>query len=143
MFIRWGSYDPNTVKVGVMIDLIGHVLNKADYNDEEKVLALTVDGDKVFLIKVEGECCSEGKFLGATSAYSLDLPSKIVDLKERNESFDVNYGEYTVYEEIYVLENGKELKIVYDNMSNGYYGSSLGAYYNGKKMWGFPKEKQP
>lgn len=126
-----------------MIDLIGHVLNKADYNDEEKVLALTIDGDKVFLIKVEAECCSEGKFIGATSKYNLNLPSKIVGLKERSVSFDVDSDEYTVYEETYVLENGKELKIVYDNMSNGYYGSSLEAYYNGKKLWDFPEEKQP
>ena len=119
-----------------MIDLIGHTLNKAEYNDEEQTLSLTVDNDKIFLLKVEGDCCSVGKFIGTSSDWDLDLPQKIVDSRERSESF--RDGEYKVYEETLVLENGREFKIVYDNKSNGYYGSSLDAYYNGERLREFP-----
>lgn len=124
-----------------MIDLVGHILNKIDFNREEQTLSLTVDGDKVFLIKVEGDCCSIGKFIIADGNWGLDLPSKIVGLKERNERFDADSEVYQVYEDTYSLENGKEFKIVYDNMSNGYYGSSLEVYYNSEKLWEFPKEE--
>lgn len=123
-----------------MIDLIGHTLNKVVFNEEEGTLSLTIDNDKMFLIKVEGDCCSVGKFIGVTSEYRLDLPSKIASEKERTESFDVDSESYQVYEQTYVLENGQEFKIVYDNMSNGYYGSSLDAYYKGEKLWDFPQE---
>lgn len=123
-----------------MIDLIGHTLNAVAYNDEDKTLSITLDGDKIFLIKVEGDCCSVGKFISATDGWRLDLPSKIVELKERKEHFDAGSdSSYQVYEDTYVLENGKTFTILYDNMSNGYYGSSLQAYYDGKLVWKFPQ----
>lgn len=122
-----------------MIDLIGHTLNKVAFNKDEQIISLTIDGDKVFLIKVEGDCCSSGEFIGVTSEWNLDLPSKIVELKERRESFDAGSNSYQVYEDTYTLENGKTLTITYDNMSNGYYGSSLEAYYAGERLWEFPK----
>lgn len=124
-----------------MIDLVGHILNKAEYNGEDQSLSLTVDGDKVFLLKVEGYCCSDGKFIGVTSSFRLELPSKVIATKKETTDFDVDSDCYRVYEETLVLENGKELKIVYDNMSNGYYGSNLAAYYGGKMLYGFPKEE--
>lgn len=121
-----------------MIDLKGHILNKFSFDQEDQTLSLTLDGDKVFLIKVEGDCCSVGKFIGLTSDYRLSLPQKVVETEERSESF--KEGEYTVYEQTYVLENGEKFTITYDNESNGYYGSSLGAYYNGELLWDFPEE---
>lgn len=121
-----------------MIDLIGHTLNKVEYNSEEQILSLTIDNNKVFLLRVEGDCCSTGKFLGVKEPYSSDLPSKIVEAHDRSESFQD--GEYQVYETVLVLENGQKITINYDNESNGYYGSSLDAYYNGERLWEFPTE---
>lgn len=120
-----------------MIDFIGHILNAAVYNSEEQTLSLTLDNDKIFLIKVEGDCCSTGKFLDVKEPY--DLPSKIVRTEETSATF--RDGEYQVYEEVLILENGQKLTINYDNESNGYYGSSLDVYYNNEKMWDFPKEE--
>lgn len=116
-----------------MLGLIGHVLNKVDFNEEDQTLSLTVDNDKVFLIKVNGDCCSSGKFIGASSDYDLDLPQKITGVKEREESFDAG-DVYRVYEETYTLDNGRALTIVYDNRSNGYYGSGLDVYYGEKRV---------
>lgn len=125
-----------------MIDLTGHILNKVVLNTEEDTLSLTVDGDKIFLIKVDADCCSSGKFLGATDDWQLGLPSKITSINGRSESFkDGEYQVYQVYEDVYTLENGHEFKVTYDNESNGYYGSSLEAYYNGERLWKFPKEE--
>lgn len=119
-----------------MIDFKGHTLNKVDYNSEEQTLSLTIDNDKIFLLKVEGDCCSTGKFLGVKEPYSSDLPQKIVEQTDRSESFQD--GEYQVYESILHLENGEKVTINYDNESNGYYGSSLDAYYGGERLWDFP-----
>lgn len=123
-----------------MIDFIGHTLNKVVYNSEEQTLSLTLDNDKVFLIKVEGDCCSTGKFLGVKTPYESDLPSKIVSTEETSASFQD--GEYQVYEQVLVLENGEKLTINYDNESNGYYGSSLDAYYGNERVWEFPTETE-
>lgn len=116
-----------------MIDLIGHELNAINYNEEDKTLSLTIDGDKVYLIKVEGDCCSHGKFLGISTGLGIKFPQKIVDLKERCEDFGLDGEVYRVYEDTYKLENGDSFVILYDNISNGYYGSSLEAYYQEEK----------
>ena len=119
-----------------MIDLIGHTINKVVYNEEEQTLSLTVDDNKIFLIEVEADCCSSGKFLSVDEPY--DLPSKVVSEEDRQETFDRNYGDYTIYQRTLTLENGNKIYILYDNESNGYYGSSLDAYYNGERLWEFP-----
>lgn len=123
-----------------MNELIGHTLNKVVYNDEEKTLSLTIDNDKIFLIKVYADCCSSGDFLKVDEPYS--LPSKIVSIEEKTAEFDSNGGSYQVYQEVVILENGEKLYILYDNDSNGYYGSSLQAYYNGEQVYEFPKEEE-
>ena len=120
-----------------MIDLVGHTLNAVVFNSEEQTLSLTVDGDKIFLLRVEGDCCSTGKFLGVKDSY--DLPAKITAQHDRSESFQD--GEYQVYETVLELENGGKITINYDNESNGYYGSTLDAYYNGERLWDFPVEE--
>lgn len=121
-----------------MLNLIGHTIDKVVYNAEEQTLSLTVDGDKIFLIRVEGDCCSTGKFLGVKEPW--DLPSKVVSSENTSASFQD--GEYQVYEQVLTLENGNKLSILYDNESNGYYGSSLDAYYNGERLWDFPAEEK-
>lgn len=121
-----------------MIDFKGHTLDKVVYNDEEKTLSLTLDGDKIFLIKVDADCCSSGDFLRVDEPYS--LPSKIVSVEDTSAQFDTNGGTYAVYQETLTLENGDKLRILYDNDSNGYYGSSLEAYYGNEKVWEFPEE---
>lgn len=123
------------------LSFIGHTLNELSFNEEEKTLSLTLDGDKVFLLKVEADCCSQGKFIGLSEQYALNLPSKIVDIKEKSANFNAGDDFYQVYQETWILENGCKLNIVYDNLSNGYYGSSLDAFYGGEIMWEFPKEK--
>lgn len=120
-----------------MLDLVGHTIDKVVYNLEEQTLSLTVDGDKVFLVKVEGDCCSTGKFLGIREPW--DLPSKVVRTEETSASFQD--GEYQVYEQILHFESGGKLTILYDNESNGYYGSSLDVYYNGERLWDFPAKE--
>lgn len=122
-----------------MIDLIGHVINKYEFNKKDETLSLTVDNDKVFLIKVEGDCCSTGKFIGVGDDYDLCLPQRVSKVEKSSGEFSVGSDSYVVYEETLVFENGKKLNIVYDNYSNGYYGSSLDTYYDGKRLWEFPK----
>lgn len=127
-----------------MIDLKGHTLNKIAFNESDQTLSLTLDESKIFLIKVEGDCCSSGKFIGTSSEYDLHLPSKIVEEEsERNEMFEnIGSGLYQVYEKVYVLENGNKFKIVYDNESNGYYGSNLASYYDDEEVYGWKSIKQ-
>lgn len=121
-----------------MIDLVGHTINKIEFNEDEQTVSLTVDGDKVFLIKVEGDCCSTGKLIGVSDNFCLDLPKKVVGTETRNEKFETD-DFYQVYQDTLILENGQKINIVYDNRSNGYYGSSLETYYNGNQLWEFPE----
>ena len=118
-----------------MIDrLVGHTLNKFEFNYEDETISITIDGDKVYLIKVDADCCSSGKFLGVGYIYDDDLPSKIVSCEEVNQQTDLpSDGLYQVYSHKLTLENGEQILIVYDNKSNGYYGSSLEIYYEGSK----------
>lgn len=121
-----------------MIDFTGHILNKYEYNEQEQTLSLTIDGDKVFLLKVEGDCCSTGKFTGVSRDWIYGLPQRIVEIKDRSESF--RGGEYQVYETTFVLENGEKFSVTFDNESNGYYGSTLESYYNDERLWSYPAE---
>lgn len=121
-----------------MLDFVGHTINKVVYNSEEQTLSLTVDGDKIFLIRVEGDCCSTGKFLGVQNPYN--LPRKVVEQTERSESFQ--HGEYQVYETTLKLDDESEIMILYDNESNGYYGSSLETYYGDKRLWDWDDVKE-
>lgn len=125
-----------------MINLIGHILDKAEFNEEDQTLSLTIDNDKVFLLKVEGDCCSTGKFITAGEAdWRTELPQKIVDVQERGESFSTEDVTYRVYETRLQLENGQSFNIIYDNTSNGYYGSDLDTYYKGEQIYGFPSDE--
>lgn len=113
-----------------MNELKGHIINKVVLNKEDQVLSLTVDGNKTYLIKVYADCCSTGKFLNEPL---LGLPSEVVDIKEESVSIDIGGDVYQVYTETLIDKDGNKIVIAYDNLSNGYYGSSLEGYYKEDK----------
>lgn len=112
-----------------MNKLKGHTLNKVVLNEDKTELILTLDDDKCYILKVHSECCSEGGFVAVTQEW-LGLPQKIVNVEETKE-IDKKYTDELrqIYTKTLTLENGKKVNIVYDNISNGYYGSSLDGYY--------------
>ncbi len=112
-----------------------HILTALSYNEDEQTISLTIDDNKIFLIKLVGDCCSEGKFIGVSDSYRFELPQKIVEVTDRKEEFQD--GEYKVSEYTLVLEDKGKIRIAYDNKSNGYYGSSLDVYYGGERVYNF------
>jgi hypothetical protein len=108
--------------------LKGHIFTSYIFSETENTLSLTIDNDKIYLIILVPDCCSNGKFLYKNEEGG--FPDKVNSRITAIEGFTYDINDYyKVYSITFKLENHYDFSFVYDNTSNGYYGTNLKAYY--------------